>query len=46
MASRTRIREGMTLEEFLTLPEDRPYLEYIDGRIKAKVSPQKKHSLL
>jgi Uma2 family endonuclease len=47
MASRTRIREGttMTLEEFLKLPEDRPYLEFIDGRIEAKVSPQKKHSL-
>jgi len=46
MVSRTRIREGMTLEEFLELPEDKPYLEYIDGRIEAKVSPQKKHSLL
>jgi Uma2 family endonuclease len=45
MASRTRIREGMTLEEFLKLPEDEPYLEFIDGRIEAKVSPQKKHSL-
>src|SRR3954471_347712 len=44
MASRTRIREGMTLEEFLALPEDKPYLEYIDGRIEAKVSPQKKHT--
>jgi Uma2 family endonuclease len=44
MASRTRIREGMTLEEFLTLPEDKPYLEFIDGRIEAKVSPQKKHA--
>ena len=44
MASRTRIREGMTLEEFLKLPDDRPYLEYIDGRIEAKVSPQSKHS--
>jgi Uma2 family endonuclease len=46
MASRTRIRRGMTLEEFLELPEEKPYLEYIDGRIEAKVSPQKKHSLL
>src|SRR3954470_3455027 len=46
MASRTRIREGMTLEEFLELPEDKPYLEYIDGRIEAKVSPQFKHSLI
>jgi Uma2 family endonuclease len=46
MASRTRIRPEMTLEEFLELPEEKPYLEYIDGRIEAKVSPQKKHSLL
>ena len=46
MASRTRIREQMTLEEFLALPEDKPYLEYIDGRIEAKVSPRFKHSLI
>jgi Uma2 family endonuclease len=46
MASRTRIREGMTLEEFLELPEDKPYLEYIDGRIEAKVSWQMRQSLL
>jgi Uma2 family endonuclease len=46
MSSRTRIREGMTLEEFLKLPEEKPYLEYFDGRIEAKVSPQSKHSLL
>jgi Uma2 family endonuclease len=46
MASRTRIREGMTLEEFLELPEDQPALEYIDGRIEAKVFPRFKHSLI
>jgi Uma2 family endonuclease len=33
----------MTLEEFLKLPEEKPYLEYIDGRIEAKVSPQRTH---
>src|SRR3954470_5093832 len=43
MASQTRVREKMTLEEFLKLPEDKPYLEYIDGRIEAKVSLQKQH---
>src|SRR4051812_12017379 len=43
MASPSRVRKTMTLEEFLKLPEDKPYLEYIDGRIEAKVSPQKKH---
>jgi Uma2 family endonuclease len=44
MASPARIRKAITLDEFLRLPEidERPYLEYIDGRIEAKVSPQKK----
>ena len=45
MASPMRIRQGITLEEFLKLPNKR-YLEYIDGRVEAKVSPQKKHSIL
>ncbi|MBX6312105.1 MAG: Uma2 family endonuclease [Isosphaeraceae bacterium] len=46
MASPPRLREGITLEEFLRLPQidEPPYLEYIDGRIEPKVSPQKKHS--
>jgi Uma2 family endonuclease len=44
MASRTRIREVKTLEEFLELPEDKPALEYIDGRVEAKVAPQKRHT--
>jgi Uma2 family endonuclease len=43
MASRTRIRQGITLEEFLKLRNNR-YLEYIDGRVEAKVAPQKKHA--
>ena len=48
MASPARIRKAITLDEFLRLPEidERPYLEYIDGRIEAKVSPQKKHGIL
>lgn len=48
MASASRVREELTLEEFLRLPgiDDRPYLEYIDGRIEAKVAPKKKHSVL
>src|SRR5512135_236454 len=41
-----KIREGLSLEEFLRLPEEKPYLEYIDGRIEVKVSPQFKHSVL
>jgi Uma2 family endonuclease len=46
MASPSQARKTMTLEEFLKLPEEKPYLEYIDGRIEAKVSPQKKQSLI
>ena len=41
-----KLAVGMTLEEFLKLPEERPSLEYIDGRIEAKVSPQKKHGVI
>ena len=39
---------GLSLEAFLRKPEidEHPYLEYIDGRIIAKVSPQKQHSSL
>jgi Uma2 family endonuclease len=49
MASRTRIRKDMTLEEVLAIPEgvgNKRHLEYIDGRIEAKISPQTLHSLL
>ena len=48
MASPARVDKMITLEEFLRMPEidEHPYLEYIDGRIEAKVSPQKKHGLL
>ena len=48
MASPARVGKMITLEEFLRMPEidERPYLEFIDGRIEAKMSPQKKHGLL
>ena len=48
MSSTPAVREGLTLDEFLDLPEidEHPYLEYIDGRVVAKVSPQRKHSAL
>jgi Uma2 family endonuclease len=36
----------MTLEEFLRLPEEEPPLEYLDGRVTQKVSPQGKHGTL
>jgi Uma2 family endonuclease len=46
MSSVSGIQRSLTLEEFLALPEEKPSLEYIDGRIEAKVSPQKKHSVI
>lgn len=36
----------LTLDEFLMLPEDEPALEYEDGVITQKVSPQGQHSAL
>src|SRR6185312_4756694 len=36
MASPSRVKETLTLEEFLKLPERKPVLEYIDGWIRAK----------
>jgi Uma2 family endonuclease len=48
MASPARVGETMTLEEFLRMPgiDERPYKEFIDGRVETKMSPQKKHGLL
>ncbi|HEV3166000.1 MAG TPA: Uma2 family endonuclease [Isosphaeraceae bacterium] len=46
MASPTQAREGLTLEEFLRLPEEKPYLEFIDGRIVAKASAQNQHGAI
>ena len=49
MSTSPRLRKvGLSLDEFLSTGgiDDRPYLEDIDGRIEAKVSPQLKHSML
>ncbi len=46
MASLPQTRAELTLEEFLKLPEESPSLEYIDGRIEAKVAPQKQHGAI
>jgi len=40
------VSQPMTLEAFLELPEEKPALEYVDGRVTQKVSPQGKHSTL
>jgi Uma2 family endonuclease len=48
MASPARVGATMMLEEFLRMPgiDERPYKEFIDGRIETKMSPQTKHSLV
>ncbi|HEY3115803.1 MAG TPA: Uma2 family endonuclease [Chloroflexota bacterium] len=40
------ISEKLTLEQFLALPEEEVSLEYEDGRVTQKVSPQGKHSVV
>lgn len=37
---------SLTLEEFLRLPERKPALEYVDGRIRQKVIGDVRHSAL
>ena len=39
-------QQGLTLEEFLRLPEEEPALEYFDGEVTQKVSPNLEHSAL
>jgi Uma2 family endonuclease len=39
-------KTGLSLEEFLKLPETKPAREYIDGEIYQKPMPQGKHSTL
>ena len=36
----------LTLEEFLALPEEEPALEFWDGVVRQKVSPQNQHGML
>jgi Uma2 family endonuclease len=40
------LNEVLTLEQFLELPEVKPPLEFLQGRIEQKVSPTLAHSLL
>ncbi len=46
MASPARVEKMISLDEFLRMPEidEHPYLEFLEGRIEPKVSPQGKHS--
>ena len=38
--------QGLTLEQFLTLPEQQPALEYFQGRVTQKGAPLGEHSAL
>jgi len=38
------VQEGLTLEDFLKLPEEKPALEFHYGRVTQKVAPQIHHS--
>jgi Uma2 family endonuclease len=40
------VRQGLTLEEFLALPEEKPALEYCEGVVTQKVAPSYEHSAL
>jgi Uma2 family endonuclease len=37
---------GLTLDQFLALPEEKPALEYIDGVVTQKMPPVGPHGLL
>src|SRR6059058_4131031 len=39
-------QRGISLEEFLKLPERKPALEYAEGEVTQKVSPRAHHSAL
>ncbi len=40
------IRQTPTLEEFLSWPDQKPYLEYLHGRVQEKAMPDASHSYL
>src|SRR4051794_20473707 len=40
------VRQRLTLEQFLKLPEEEPALEYWDGEVTQKVSPKRPHGTL
>ncbi len=40
------IYDDLTLEQFLRLPEAKPALEYLQGKVVQKVSPKPTHSVL
>ncbi len=41
-----QIKQKLTLEAFLKLPETKPYCEFFNGEIEQKVMPQGQHSII
>jgi Uma2 family endonuclease len=39
-------RRHITLDEFLKLPEEKPALQYFEGKVTQKMAPKARHSLL
>src|SRR5579884_4404974 len=37
---------ALSLLQFLALPDEKPYLEYVEGEVRPKVSPTAKHAFL
>ena len=46
MITLAKIKPPITLEQFLTYPETKPYSEYLNGKIEQKTMPQGQHSTL
>jgi Uma2 family endonuclease len=46
MVTITEVKPQLTLEEFLALPETKPYSEYFNGKIEQKPMPQGQHSII
>jgi Uma2 family endonuclease len=46
MTTTTPIKPQLTLDEFLELPETKPYNEYFNRKIEQKLMPQGQHSVL
>lgn len=38
------IKHRLTVEEYLALPEEKPYLEYVDGEVVPKMAPDRNHA--
>lgn len=40
------VKPKLTLEDFLSLPETKPYSEYVDGKVEQKPMLQGEHTAL